>query len=267
MTIEIGQVVIAACLLLAVLFRSLHLATARGRWHVLSASTRWAAIAALAVTLALIAVVHGQWSPFDPRQIPLSLALATLVIHEAVCRRFRVDTASITLDLAALGFVLAGALATSPGKQALLCAQQVRYSPFFWIPFFLGVGGITVAGSAGLGSIVHHVWVNLRGSVHQPESTSSDVLLAQSTNLALVFLGSGLALSTWSAWHSAGDLTSCDPREAWMALAWLVTATGSLARFLERGWRRWTAGLAVLAAAVALFGLLGLTDVRSLLGM
>jgi hypothetical protein len=267
MTIEIWRVVTSACLVLAVAFRVLDIANVPGRWKTISAGAQVSATAALAMTLALAAVTYGRWSPFDPRQIPLSLAVAALAVHGALCWRFRIDPASIILDLVALGLVLAGALAVPLGRLSLLCAQQSNQSWLFWVPFFLGMGGITVAGSAGLGSILAYAWGRHKGAVRGSQAANSDLLLTQSTSLGLVFLGVGLVLSTWIAWRTAGDLGSCDPREAWIALAWLLAATGSSARFLEHKWRRWTAGLAVLAAALLLFGVLGLADVHSLIGM
>ncbi len=266
MTTGIWQIVASACLGLAVAFYVLAMAGVRGRWKRLSCGAQAAAIAALAAALALAAIANGGWSPFDPRQIPLSLALASLGVYAALCWRLQANAAFIILDLVALGLILLD-LAIPLGGSALSCAQQGNLSPLFWVLFLVGMGGMIVAGSTGLGSILRYAWARRRGVAREPHPTDSDLLLAQATSLALVFLGSGLVLSAWSAWQTIGDLTSCDPREAWIALAWLVAAIGSLARHLERHWRRWTAALALMAAAVGLLGLLGATDLRSLLGI
>jgi hypothetical protein len=60
-------------------------------------------------------------------------------------------------------------------------------------------------------------------------------------------------------------LTSGDPREGWVFVAWLVAAMSMLARRLGKRWGRWTAGLAVLAAAIAAFGLLVIVELQPFL--
>ena len=226
MRTDLWQIVASACLALAVGFHILAMAKVRGRWKVFSPGAQVAAILALAVALALAAMAHGGWSPFDPRQIPLSLALASLGVYAALCWHLRANAAFIALDLVALGLILVD-LAIPLGGVALLCARQSNLSLLFWVLFLLGLGGMTVAGSTSLSSILRYAWARRRGLALEPHPTDSDLLLAQATSVALVFLGSGLVLSAWTAWRTIGELISCDPRETWMALAWLVAVVGA----------------------------------------
>jgi ABC-type transport system involved in cytochrome c biogenesis permease subunit len=91
--------------------------------------------------------------------------------------------------------------------------------------------------------------------------------LTQAIFLALVALGSGLTVSVWWAWQTAGTLTAGDPREIWMAVTWLTAAMSLVAWQLEGHRGRWAAGLALAAALYVGFGLVFLTYLQSLLGI
>jgi hypothetical protein len=100
-----------------------------------------------------------------------------------------------------------------------------------------------------------------------PRRIDLHLFVGEAVLLALVALGSGLVASLGSAWWTLGTVAGDDPRVAWFATTWLLAAASALARFLPRWWGRWAAGLAVAAAVSAIFGLVFLGDVRSLLGM
>jgi ABC-type transport system involved in cytochrome c biogenesis permease subunit len=84
--------------------------------------------------------------------------------------------------------------------------------------------------------------------------------------LALIGLGAGLVTSAWWAWRSVGGLAGDDPRQAWMAITWLLSAMSLLAWQLEAAAARWAAALAGLAATVAIGGLLAVPYIVRLLG-
>jgi hypothetical protein len=91
-------------------------------------------------------------------------------------------------------------------------------------------------------------------------------LLLRAAMLALVAIGSGLAVGLWWDWQTLGTLTSGDPRAEWMALTALITAMSLLAGQLDRHRRGWVIGLVVLATSNMLFGWLLLVGVQDLLG-
>jgi hypothetical protein len=74
--------------------------------------------------------------------------------------------------------------------------------------------------------------------------------------VALVALGSGIMVNLWWSWKSAGVLSSSDAREGWVTAAWLIAGMSMLVRRAGKRWGRWTAGLALLAATIAILGLL-----------
>jgi hypothetical protein len=57
-----------------------------------------------------------------------------------------------------------------------------------------------------------------------------------------------------------------DPREAWLAGAWLLTGASLLAWQLERRAGRWSAGLAGVAAMFTVVGLLSVANSSQALG-
>nr|NIV39363.1 hypothetical protein [Anaerolineae bacterium] len=81
-------------------------------------------------------------------------------------------------------------------------------------------------------------------------------LLAHATILTLVALGSGLIIGAWWEWRTPGLLGNGNPRQVWMAVAWLITAASLLAWKLDGRRGRWAAGLALAAAVAVLVGVL-----------
>ena len=246
-----------------------------GRRDQLAAGARLGGAAILTVAVILAAIAHGEWSPSDPRQVALDLTLAALVIHLVLGWQLGVGSAGPVVDVVALILVVVGAIAVWPGGPLLTCAQ--RAVPFWaqWALFLLGSGGVIVAGSAGLMEMIQ-AWMARRGRhLRLPRQADTHTLLRQATSLALVALGSGLAVSVWWAWQTAGLLTDGDPRAGWIAATWLAAAMSELAWWLDRrspvsdqGDRagQWAAGLAIAAAVVAILGLLAVVDLRHLLG-
>jgi hypothetical protein len=125
-----------------------------------------------------------------------------------------------------------------------------------WILFLVGAGGAVVAGSTaltlGLCALLSGRGLDLRWSARR------DLLacLRQATGITLVALGAGLAMGVWWAWQVTGRLTAGDPREGWLVVGWVLAATSWVAWRLGRQGGRWAAVLIMLAASVAMTGLL-----------
>jgi hypothetical protein len=144
--------------------------------------------------------------------------------------------------------------------------------------FLIGGAGLIVAGSAGLTLALRSGLAFLRNATpvapspdraldtNWPRCTELYALLRLATWLGLVVLGCGLVVGLWSAnampwhlgapWQTTGALTSAGVHQSWAAIAWLVAAMSFLAqRTGERG-GRWAAGMAIIAAAAVVIGLL-----------
>jgi hypothetical protein len=258
-------------------FRGITLFKARqgqGRWNLLLVGLEVGAVAALVASLVLAAKAHGEWSPADLLQVTLGLALVVLGFHLELVffprlpypRLHRIGETGLFVDLVVLGLVLAAVFAVQPGGALLLCVQRMAMFYSQWILHLLGVGALVVGGCTGLTLALYRMLALRRPDLPLPQSTTVSGLMGQSTLLALLLLGSGLVVSIWWAWLTIGRLTGGDPRDVWMGIAWLVAASSWLAWKLEQEAGRWTAGLTVLAAATAVFGLLAMPDLYRLLG-
>lgn len=262
-------VALSAGILLAVTIvaQGLALSRVRGRWDLVAIGTSVGAAVLLATTLILTVREHERWSPFDLQQMALSLALMTLIIHLVLAWRAGTIKTGLVVDLVVLVLALMVVIAIRPGGSPLNCIQRAFPFQLQWILFLLGAGGATVAGGTAL-MLALRIWLVERGSaLRLPRRVDFYVPLKQAARLVLAALGSGLVVGSWWAWQTMGVLTSGDPREEWMAVTWLVAALSLLAWRLEKWAGRWAAGLAVVAAIVALFGLLILLDMRRLLGL
>jgi hypothetical protein len=91
--------------------------------------------------------------------------------------------------------------------------------------------------------------------------------LADATFLGLAAVGAGLAISIWWSWRTAGGLLSGDPRQTWLGATWLVAGMSLLAWPLERRGQRIAAALALVAAVMALLGLLAIPELQQLWGL
>jgi hypothetical protein len=246
----------------------------QGRWNLLLVVLEAGAVAALVACLVLAAKAHGEWSPADLMQVSLGLALVVLGFHLELAlfprlpypRRNRIAETGLFVDLVVLGLILAGVFAIRPGGSLLLCVQRTAAFYSQWVLYLLGAGVLIVGGCTGLTVALYWMLARRKPDLPQSQPTALHGLMSQSVLLALLLLGSGLVVSIWWAWWTVGRLSGGDPRDAWMGIAWLVAASSWLAWRLEDGAGRWSAGLAVLAAAAAVFGLLAVPDLYRLLG-
>lgn len=253
----------------------------RGPWEPAAIGARVAAVVAVTAALISAVVAQGEWSPSEPWQIVLSLILAMSGVHLVLAWRLGIGSAGPVVDLVALALLLLVHPSTpwanpstarawsslQPATSLLTCTDRTLPFMVQWGLFFLGSGSVLVAGSAGLLLALRHVLERWAPGLKLPLRTELYDLLIQSTFLALVTVGGGLTVATWWAWQTAGMLTGSDPREAWMALVWLLVAMSLFAWQLERLRGRWAAAFAGLAAAMVFFGLLVLGELQALLGI
>ncbi len=253
---EIGVALAAFFLAVAAIAGGLTTVRVFGRWGLVVTGARAVAAMVLAAALIYAATSQGEWTPLDPHQMLLGLLLAMLAIHLVLARRLRIGDTGPAVDVVALVLLLGGAFALRPETIALSCFQRALVYHVQWVLFFLGAGSVLVAGSAGLMAALHRISRNRSWNVQLPDRADLYNLLTQALFLALVALGSGLTVSVWWAWRTVGALATGDLHLVWLVIAWLITGMSLLAWQLEAHRERWVAGLATLAAAVVLFGLL-----------
>ncbi len=236
----------------------------QGAWRRVALATRIAGLVPLAVALTVAIMDHGEPSPYDLRQLALWLGLAASLVGLALPWRQGNTEAGPVQDVVLLSLLVAALLVIRPGGRPLTCVE--RWFPFwtYWGLFLLGSGSILVAGSAALdlalGAFLpgDQLWTTRAGSYR---------LLANATLGSLVALGGGLTLAVWWAWRTAGSLSAGDPRPTWMGATWLLVGMSLLAWQLQRRGARIAAILAIVAAAMALFGLLAVLDLQRLWGV
>ena len=249
------------------MFRAGRRGASASRWDLVATGARLAGVVTLSVALMLNLTV-GQRSVFHPQSVLLSLALTMLSIHLILTWYLRIGSAGPVVDIVALMLIVADIFLTMPTAISLTCFSRTVPVQVQWVLFLIGGGSVLVAGDAVLSLVLLRGMVqrgqaeNIPWHTRLPDHTGLYGLLIQAVYLALVTLGSGLIVSVWWAWRTVGTWLGGDPREGWMALAWLVAAMSLLAwqlggrrgRMMSGG--RWAAGLAVVAAATAVFGLL-----------
>lgn len=262
MTIELWATL--AALLLAAASSSPILLGVRGPWRRVVVAARATSLVPLALALGLAVAAHGQPSPFDLRQLALGLGLAMPLIGLALAWRHGAAGAGPVHDLVVLGLVLAAIGAIRPGGVALNCVEHSLPFWSYWGLFVLGAGSMLVAGSAALDLAL--AAIAPVGQRHTPRADSYR-LLADAAFVSLVAVGAGLVISTWWSWHTTGSLLSGDPRQTWMGATWLAAGMSLLAWPLERRGARIAAALAVVAAVMALVGLLAVPDLQRLWSM
>jgi hypothetical protein len=225
-------------------------AVGRRAWLVVGA--RIGALALLAAAVGL-AAGRGPWTPPDARPAALGLSLATVLCHLAltVPATARREDAGPVADLVALGLALA-AVAAAPRAPTLACAQCTAALAAYGALALLGGGASLVAGSAALMLALAALSA---GSRRQAAAVgrASAALCERAAGLALVVLGAALTAGAYWAWQALGTPGSGDLRGGWLAVTWLLEAMSLLAWRLNRGATRLAAGLAVLAAAAALW--------------
>jgi hypothetical protein len=257
MTIEVWFALGAGLLLVLSLGGEvLRLVQARGRWALLAAGFEVAAFIAALVALALAIVGADPRSPDNLRLVAWGLAPAILGAHLFLQRLANTQGGRLIARLLALAALLLGILVPTPAGTLLGCPQSGAAFTLQWSLFVLGAGNVIVAGSAGLEMILGAAWSRRRAHYSPLRNRSLHILVAQGTVLALVTLGAGLTVAIGWSWQATGTPTSGDPREIWLAITWLVTATSMLAWQMEKGAAKWAAILAVLAAASAFGSLL-----------
>jgi hypothetical protein len=271
MSIDAGLALVVGALLLAAIAARVLALLAVGkqprRWDLLSLAARLLAAVFLAVDLGLLAARYGRWSPLVPAQVALSLGLGILILHLVFRLRYRVDGAGPPADSVALGLVIWMAWAPLPAAQAQTCAQHLALFQAGWVLFLFGAAGAILMGSTGL-VIALHAWLVRRDwDVWLPNQVDVFDFLKGATALTLVVLGAGLLVTAWWAWQTMGLLSSGDPREGWMAVAWIVAAMSWLGWWLSERGSRWAAVLAGLAALVAIWSLLPSIAPYQLLGI
>ena len=264
----IGVAMVAAGL---AMFRAGGRSATASRWDLVASGARIAGIAALSVALGLV-VAGAQGSFSHPRPMLLSLILAMLSIHLLLTWRLRIGSAGPVVDIVALALIITDLALVLPDTASPACLSRTIPVQAQWVLLLIGGGSILVAGIAGLSLVLH--WGMVRRGwadtvpwyTHLPDRSGLYGLLIQAVFLALVALGSGLVVSVWWAWRTVGTWVGSDPREGWMAIAWLVAAMSLLAwqlggrrgKIMSGG--RWAAGLALVAAATVVFGLLNLVQ-------
>ena len=256
MTPEIWVVIAAVCLGLAAVAGGLAISAVRGPWDAVAIGARGAALVVLVVALVASAIGQDQWTAADPRQAMLSLVVAMLAVHLVLAWRLGAGGAGPMVDIVALALSLVSVVAAQAGAPGLACTQQSSLFQAHWVLFSLGGGSVLVAGSAGL-MLTLRKGLEWRGrDPRLPGWIPLYALLTQASILALVALGVGLLVGVCWAWQTSGLLAGSNPREVWVAVAWLATAMSLLAWQLDGHRGRWAAGLALMAAAAVLVGLL-----------
>jgi hypothetical protein len=269
---EVGGIVAAFLFSVAAVAGGLALFRVRGPWELVAIGARVAGTVAVAIALISAMATQGEWSPFNPWQVALSLILAMSGVQLLLAWRLGLGSAGPLVDLVALALLLLthpsapwAVVPFEPVPFLLSCTQRTLPFQVQWALFLLGSGSLLAAGSAGLMLALCRVLAERAPRLKLPPLAGWVDLLIQSTFLALVAVGGGLTLGAWWAWQAVGRLTAGDSREAWMALVWLLAATSLAAWQLERHRARWAAGFAGLAAAMVLFGLLALVELQALL--
>jgi len=212
--------------------------------------------AALAMVAALIASTYraGGWWADDLWLLGLGLVLTALLVDEALAQRGSARCASPLVE--ALGAVLLGVLLYRwpAGQRPLLDAPGWGVYYARWSLYLVGAGSLMAAASAGLVG-----WIWQRQADREKGQAKTEMCGRYgrgATLLALFALGVGLVLGAWWFWQAQGQLTGDDPRETWLAIAWLIAGMGRLSWELEPRARQWAAALPVLAGLVAVAALL-----------
>jgi hypothetical protein len=257
LALSAGALLVAAAVARAVALSGMGLSPRR--WDLLVLGLRAAAVASLAAALGL--GLAGR----EP-SIPLTLALAALILQLALWWRYRFDGAGPAVDLMAVALVAFGFVANWPAWQAWTCARYTIASQLQEGLFLAGAGGATVMGGSGLVLALHAALLRRGRDLVLPSQAGLADLTKAATTLTLVLLGGGLLVGLWWTWRTLGRLVGDDPRWGWMAVAWLLAATSGLAWRLARRGGYWAAALAVLAAVAANSGMLAAAQLQQWFG-
>jgi hypothetical protein len=265
MTAETWELVAVLLLAAAIASGIVALMGLHDRWRLMVTGTRLGALGALIVALVLSTAAHGQWSPFNLHQLAVSVAVASLAVGLVLSRLWDLLLSDTVLDAISLFVVLVAMLVIRPGGPWLQCAQRGILFWGHWALFVLGAGSAIVAGSMAFALAMRSIpWMATLSWMPPADLLDHlfEVILA-----TLLSLGAGLLLSVLWAWQTYGTVTSGDPRQGWMASAWLVAAMSLVAGQLDPGDRRWPSVLAGIAGVVVLFGLLSVLTIQGLWGV
>ncbi len=253
---EIWVAVAAALLGVAAIAGGAAILAGRRPWGAVAIGTRVAALAALIVALIATVMASGQWTASDHQQAVLSLVVAMGAIHLLLVWPLGAAGVGPMVDIVAIILSLMGVFLIQAGAPSSTCTQQASLFQVDWILFLLGGGSLLVAACAGLTLALRWllVWRGLELDLPVPVSLYD--LLRHAAALALVALASGLLTGVWWAWRTTGVMLGANAGEVWMAVAWLITAMSLLAWQLDGRRSQWAAGLALVAAAAVLVGLL-----------
>jgi hypothetical protein len=265
-TPEVLATVAVAFLGLAAVAGGLTVFAARGRWETVVVGARVLALVALIAALVAAAVVQGRWTAADPQQALLSLVVAMLAVHLVLAWRLGVGSAGPIVDIVSLALSLVAVFAIQPASSEAICLRLPVVVQGQWALFSVGGGSILVAGCAALMLALRKGLLWRGPDLQLPGWLPLIDMLSQAARLSVVALGCGLLLGVWWSWRTSGRLAGGDARQAWMAVAWLVSAMSVLAWQADSRTSRWAAGLALVAAAAVLVGLLFPVDL-SVVGM
>jgi len=265
MTPEVWELASALLLAMAIAGGIRAAFVSHSRWRLIAAGTRLGAMGALLVALVLSGLVPGRWSPFDLHQLAVSLAVASLAWGLVLSRVWDSMAPNPVLDTSILAIVLTAMLAMRPGGPLLYCAQRDSLFAGQWVFFILGAGSAVVAASTALTWAVRRI--SALGALRWAALGDPSRSLFEAVFVTLLSLGSGLLLSVLWAWQTYGSLSTGDPRQGWMAGAWLVAAMSLVAWQLERRNRAWASVMAGIAGVVVVVGLLAVLDLQRLLGI
>ena len=205
----------------------------------------------LAAALLAAALGLGGWPALDLGGIALGLALGATLGHLALAAILGLDNP--LADLAALLLTLGAMIGTRPGAPSSGCLYTWPLHRGLWLVLLLGSGGLATAGSGGL--LVAVAALAGRDGAW-PRRSDLHAWLKGATCLGLASVWLGLGLLALETWWTVGSLTGGDLRLIWLAAAWLLAAMSWQAWQLPRRAARWAAGLAMLAAGVAVAALL-----------
>jgi hypothetical protein len=238
-------------------------------WKLIGFGAKIAAVLVLVVAMVLVRSLSWQGQPSWPHGFlhpAWCLALATLVVDLVFAWRIGADAASPFVDLVSGFLVLGGTLSVQSGAPAIEPAGIGTMNTFESVLITLGFGALVVAGGAGLALGLRRFLKERTDRLRWTRWLSLHLFLKHSLALASVVLGAGLLVGMWLSWQTTGLLLGSSAHEGWAAGAALTAAMGLVARRMGKWWGPWTAGLAVLAALMAISGMLAMTDVSSILG-
>jgi len=265
MTAEIWELASVLLLAVAIAGGTLAFFVSHSRWRLIATGARLGALGALIGALVFSMVAQGQWSPFNLHQLAVSLAIASLAAGLILVRAWDLMTPDPVLDASILAIVLTAMLTIRPGGPVLDCAQRDILFGGQWVLFVLGAGSAIMAASTALAWTLRRI--SRLEALRWTSSGDPSRPLLEAVLVALLSLGAGLVLSVLWAWQTYGSLSTGDPRQGWMAGAWLVAAMSLVACQLERRNRVWASVLAGIAGAAVLFGLLAILDLQRLWGV